>query len=75
MNTTFWPIQSQISPKWDKSVTFSGQISVHFGLVKNYPDLSHLETIWNTLWRSLTSLITLSVFIKEDDADDADCYK
>ena len=29
--TRFGPKVGQISPKWDKSGTFSDQISVHFG--------------------------------------------
>ena len=60
----FGPKVSQIYPKWEKSGTFSEQISVHFSrwvkmywnlIWKKVPDLSHLGPIWSHVGPNLTS--------------------
>ena len=49
-------------PKWDKSGTFSDQISVRLAhRSEKVPDLSHLGPIWPTLKPNLASLVELLV--------------
>ena len=61
-----------IGPKWEKSVTFSNQISVHFGSVgqnvlksdmEKVPNLSQYGLIWPTFDPNLTSLCPWPMFM------------
>ena len=56
--TRFEPKVGQISPKWDKSGTYSDQISVHFGspsqnVLKSDLNKSRIRPIWRPIRHSL----------------------